>query len=161
MTKAGIAQAESIHAYLERFRRVGSQTLAELIEKVSTSGCPINCVVYDPFVPWALDVAKKFGLLGAALFTQSCIVNNIYYHVHKGVLKVPLSETEILLPGLPSLESQDMPSFIYDSVSYPAVFDMFMGQFTNLDQADWVFVNTFYELEQEVILFCFVDDIEN
>ena len=62
---------------------------------------------------------------------------------------------------MPSLESQDMLSFIYDSVSYPAVFDMFMGQFTNLDQADWVVVNTFYELEQEVILFCFVDDIEN
>ncbi|XP_059450670.1 UDP-glycosyltransferase 74E2-like [Corylus avellana] len=149
--EGGIAKAESIHAYLERFRQVGSQTLAELIEKVSSSGCPVSCVVYDPFVPWALDVAKKFGLLGAALFTQPCVVNNIYYHVHKGVLKVPLSKTEILLPGLPPLESQDMPSFIYDSVSYPAAFDMFVGQFTNLDQADWVFVNTFYELEQKVV----------
>ncbi|XP_059459420.1 mogroside IE synthase-like [Corylus avellana] len=147
----GRAQAESIKAYLERFRRVGSQTLAELLEKLSTSGCPVDCIVYDTYLPWALDVAKKFGLLGAAFFTQSCVVNNIYNHVHKGVLKVPLSETEILLPGLPPLESQDMPSFIYDSVSYPALFDMFVGQFTNLGQADWVFVNTFYELEQEVV----------
>ncbi|GLT66598.1 hypothetical protein SLA2020_389550 [Shorea laevis] len=117
----GRAQAESIQAYLERFQRVGSQTLAELLEKLSSSdGCPVNCIVYDAFLPWALDVAKKFGLVGAAFFTQSCVVGNIYYHVHKGVLKVPLSETEILLPGSPPLGPQDLPSFVYlFGISYP------------------------------------------
>jgi pathogen-inducible salicylic acid glucosyltransferase len=147
----GRAKAESIHAYLDSFRRVGSQTLAELLQKLSTSGCHVDCIVYDAFLPWALDVAKKFGLLGATVFTQSCAVDNIYYHVHKGVLKVPLSETEILLPGSPILRPQDMPSFVYDYGSYPAFFEMIVGQFSNIDKADWVFVNTFYELEQQVI----------
>jgi pathogen-inducible salicylic acid glucosyltransferase len=64
---------------LERFQQVGSQTLAELLEKLSTSGCPIDCVVYDSFLPWALEVAKKFALVGVAFFTQSCAVGNIYY----------------------------------------------------------------------------------
>jgi len=149
--EGGRAQAESIQAYLERFRRVGSQTLAELLEKFSSSGCPVDCVVYDAFLPWALGVAKKFGLVGATFFTQSCAIGNIYYHVHKGVLKVPLSETEILLPGSPPLEPQDMPSFIYRfGISYPAFFDMVVSQFSNIDQADWILCNTFYELEQEV-----------
>ncbi|KAE8038041.1 hypothetical protein FH972_010587 [Carpinus fangiana] len=148
----GRAQAESIKAYLERFQQVGSQTLAELLEKLSTSGCPIDCVVYDAFLPWALDVAKKFALVGAAFFTQSCAVGNIYYHVHKGVLKVPLLETEILLPGSPPLGAPDMPSFIYQfGISYPAFFDMVVSQFSNIDKADWVLCNTFYELEQEVV----------
>jgi pathogen-inducible salicylic acid glucosyltransferase len=149
--EGGRAQAKSFMTYFESLRRVGSQTLAELLEKLSTSGCPVDCVVYDAFLPWALDVAKKFGLFGAAFFTQSCVVNNIYYHVHKEVLKVPLLGTEILLPGLPSLEPQDMPSFIYDFGSYSPVLDILVSQFSNLDQADWVLVNTFYELEQEVI----------
>jgi len=147
---------------LERFRLVGSQTLAELLEKLSNSGCPVDCVVYDVFLPWALDVAKKFGLVGAALFTQSCAVGNIYYHVHKGVLKVPLSETEIFLPGSPPLEPQDMPSFVYRfGISFPAFFDMVVSQFTNIDKAGWILCNTFYELEHEVntllILSLFLD----
>ncbi|XP_062175293.1 UDP-glycosyltransferase 74F2-like [Alnus glutinosa] len=149
--EGGVAEAESIPAYLESFWRVGSQTLTELIEKLSNSGCPVDCVVYDPFLPWALDIAKKFGLVGAMFFTQSCAVDNIYYHVYKGVLKVPLLETEIFLPGSPPLKPQDMPSFIFDLGSYPAYFDMLVGQFSNVDKADWVLVNTFYELEQEVV----------
>jgi pathogen-inducible salicylic acid glucosyltransferase len=84
------------------------------------------------------------------LFTQSCAVDNIYYHVYKGVLKLPLSETEIFLPGSPPLQPQDMPSFIYDLGSYSAYFDMLVGQFSNVDKADWLLVNTFYELEEEV-----------
>jgi pathogen-inducible salicylic acid glucosyltransferase len=146
----GIEQAESIQAYLDRFWRVGSQTLTQLLEKLSSSGSPVDCIVYDAFLPWALDVAKKFGLFGAVFFTMSCAVDNILYHVHKGALKPPLSEPEILLPGLPPLEREDMPSFISDFGSYPAFFDMVVEQFSNIDKADWILCNTFYGLEQEV-----------
>jgi pathogen-inducible salicylic acid glucosyltransferase len=147
-----IGHAESIQAYLERFCRVGSQTLTDLLEKLSSSSNSVDCIVYDAFLPWALDVAKKFGLVGAVFFTQSCAVDNVYYHVHKGLLKSPPSEPQILLPGLPPLQPQDMPSFIYDLESYPAFFDMVVSQFSNVDKADWVICNTFYELEPEVII---------
>ena len=98
-------------------------------------------------MPWALDVAKKFGLVGAVFFTQSCAVHNIYYHVNKGLLKLPLSEAEILLPGLPPVQPQDMPSFIYDLITYLAIIDMLVSQFYYVDKADWVLCNTLYELE--------------
>ncbi|KAF5446499.1 hypothetical protein F2P56_032123, partial [Juglans regia] len=146
-----ISRADNFHVYLERFLQVGSRTLTELLEKLSRSDFPPNCIVYDPFLPWALDVAKKFGLLGAALFTQSWAVDVIYYHVHKGELKLPLTESEVLLPGLPPLEPQDLPSFLYILGSYPGSLEMLTGQFSNIEKADWVLCNTIYELEQEAV----------
>ncbi|KAK9941763.1 hypothetical protein M0R45_007457 [Rubus argutus] len=103
---------------------------------------------------WSLDVAKKFGIFGAVFFTQSCAVGNIYYHAYKGLLKLPLAndDCEILIPGLQlPLEAVDLPSFLHDFGSYPAVYNMVVGQFSNVDKADWVLYNTFYELEEEVV----------
>ncbi|GAY64718.1 hypothetical protein CUMW_235610 [Citrus unshiu] len=147
----GTAQAESIDAYMERFWQIGPQTLTELVEKMNASSVPVDCIVYDSILPWALDVAKKFGLLGATFLTQSCAVYCIYYHVNRGFLKLPLTGNEILLPGMPPLEPRDMPSLVYDSGSYPAISDLWLkSQFDNFDKADWVLSNTFYELEEEV-----------
>ncbi|KAJ0054287.1 hypothetical protein Pint_03134 [Pistacia integerrima] len=143
--EGGMANAESIQAYLDRFWQVGPQTLIKLVEKMNVSGCPVDCIVYDSFLPWALDVARKFGMLGVVFLTQSCAVDSICYHAQKGLLKLPLT-------GLPPLQPQDMPSFIYDLESYPAFFDMVVtGQFATIDKADFVLCNTFYELEKEVV----------
>ncbi|KAF8391760.1 hypothetical protein HHK36_021994 [Tetracentron sinense] len=142
------ADGEDYHTRLEV---TGSQTLAELIKKQDSSGYPFDCLVYDAFLPWALDVAKKFGLVGAAFLTQSCANNNIYYHVQRGLLKVPISESPVSLPGLPLLELADMPSFISAYGSYPTYFHLLSNQFSNIHEADWVLVNTFYKLEDKVI----------
>lgn len=148
--EGGIDQAESIKSYLDRFWKVGLQTLDNLVEELSGSDCPVDCIIYDAFMPWGLDVAKKFGLVGAAFFTQSCAVDSIYYHVHRGLIKLPVTETQILVPGLPPLEPQDLPSLIYHLGTYPDFFDMLLDQFSNIDRADWVFCNSFYMLEREV-----------
>ena len=149
----GFAQAGSGGTYLERFQVVGSETLGSLIEKLKSSGCPVDCVVYDAFLPWALDVAKKLGLVGAVFFTQSCMVNNIYYHVHQGMLKLPLSEPEVVVPGLFPLQACDLPSLVYLYGSYPDFFNMLVNQFSNIEKVDWVFCNTFYKLEEKVRYF--------
>jgi pathogen-inducible salicylic acid glucosyltransferase len=148
--EGGFAQAESINSYVARLETIGSKTLADIVIKHKDTAHPIDCIIYDHILPWALDVAKKLGLLGAAFFTQPCAVNFIYYHVHHGLLKLPISSTPISIPGLPLLELQDMPSFFYVSGLYPAYFEMLLSQFSNSDKADWALVNTFYELEVEV-----------
>ncbi|KAL2544531.1 UDP-glycosyltransferase 74F2 [Forsythia ovata] len=150
--EGGRAEAESSEAYLARFRLVGIETLSELVEKHKTYSA-VNCIIYDPFLSWGLDVAKKFGLVSAAFFTQSCAVDNIYYHVYKKELKLPLSDTEkfVNIPGLSVLESSDLPSFVYFHGSYPAAFEMILNQFQNLEKADWILINTFHKLEEEVI----------
>mgnify|MGYP000940852922 CR=1 FL=1 len=63
--EGGYKQAPSIEAYLESFKSVGSRTLSELISKFKDSALPVNCVVCDSLLPWALDVARQFGIYGA------------------------------------------------------------------------------------------------
>ncbi|KAK4435692.1 UDP-glycosyltransferase 74E2 [Sesamum alatum] len=113
-----------LEPYLARFEQVGTQTLSELLEKLGNSGRPIDCVIYDPFLPWAVVVAKKHGLVGAAFFTQSSSVNSIYYNVYKGQLKVPLPDKEVVVTGLPLLEISDVPSFVRDQDSHPGLFEV-------------------------------------
>ncbi|KAJ8538792.1 hypothetical protein K7X08_030088 [Anisodus acutangulus] len=147
----GVDEAGSYAVYITRFKEVGLDTLSQLIQKLKNCGCPVNCIVYDPFLPWAVEVAKKFGLVSAAFFTQNCTVDNIYYHVAKGVIKLPPTQVdeEILLPGLScTIETSDVPSFVSTPESDILV-EMLVNQFSNLQKADWILINSFYELEKE------------
>ena len=103
----------------------------DLIIKHKNTANPIDCIIYDPFLPWALEVAKKFGIFGVAFFTQTCAVNFIYYQVHCGLLKLPITSTPISIPGLPVLELEDMPSFISMSNSHPSYHELLVNQFAN------------------------------
>lgn len=122
------------------------------MQTLAGSGQPVDCLVYDPLLRWALPVAKEAGASAAAFFTQSCAVTYVYRHVYSGDLRVPLSVSgeEIRVPGLPSLRPDDMPSFVGGYGSYPHLFDLLVNQFIGVEKADWLFFNTFYELEQEV-----------
>ncbi|PRQ22243.1 putative UDP-glucuronosyl/UDP-glucosyltransferase [Rosa chinensis] len=120
--EGGRAQAESIDVYLESLKKSGSQTLAELLEKLSSSGLP------------------------------SCVVDTIYCHVKNGLLKLLVVESEISLPGFPTLKPSDLPSFLYDFRSYLGAYKLVVvDQFPNVDKADWVLCNTFYELEGQAV----------
>ncbi|TYH64012.1 hypothetical protein ES332_D07G236800v1 [Gossypium tomentosum] len=119
--------------------------------KLGETGHPVDALVYDGFLPWALDVAKQFGIPSAVFFTQSCAVNSVYYHVSKGLLQLPLPVPHVSLPGLPPLQVSELPSFVARYGSYPAWFDVVVNQFSNIDGADWVFFNIFYDLEKEVV----------
>nr|AFJ52953.1 UDP-glycosyltransferase 1 [Linum usitatissimum] len=144
----GLAVTDDGQVYFDTFERVGSQTLADLVRKQSDAGHPVNCILYDPHIPWCLDVSKRFGLIGAAFFTQSCAVDAVFYHVHRGLLKPPVTEVEetVSIPGLPPFEPHDLPSFVHDG-SYPAFLAALVGQFSNIQNADWVLCNSVHELE--------------
>lgn len=147
----GKGSSITLPEYRERFEQVGKETLCQLLQKLQKSGCPVDCVVYDPFLPWGLAVAKSFGLFGAAFFTQACYVNIIYYQIYKGLLRIPVLDREILIPGLPTLEISDMPSFVLDQDKYPGSLQLLVDQFQGVEDADFVFVNSVYELEEEVL----------
>ncbi|TKY66276.1 UDP-glycosyltransferase 74E1 [Spatholobus suberectus] len=145
-----IGEAKSLRVYLDRFWQVGPKTLVELLEKLTRSGHPIDCLIYDSFMPWALEVAKRFGIVGVLFLTQNMAVNSIYYHVHLGKLQAPLTQQEISLPALPQLQHGDMPTFFFNYIEDPTFLDFLVGQFSNIDKADWILCNSFYELEKEV-----------
>ncbi|KAK9265574.1 hypothetical protein L1049_007406 [Liquidambar formosana] len=142
---------ESMDAYVERFKVAASQNLAELIEKQNRSNHPPKVLVYDSGLPWALDIAQRLGLHGAAFFTQSCAVFAIYYHLHQGALKIPIEEDTISIPSMPLLAINDMPSYIYDTSSYPSRLGHVLKRFSNFHKAKWLLFNTFNKLEEEVV----------
>ncbi|XP_071931809.1 UDP-glycosyltransferase 74G1-like [Coffea arabica] len=149
--EGGYAAAESTGAYLEKLATFGSKKLADLIRKLEDKGEPVQAVIYDSLLTWALDVAKQFGLVTASFFTQTCAVNSIYYNVYHGLLPVPLSDSPISLPGLPLLQPKETPSFVYLPDSSPAFLHLLVNQFSNIDQADWVILNNFHKLEEDAL----------
>ncbi|CAN0916656.1 UDP-glycosyltransferase 74F2 [Linum grandiflorum] len=149
--QGGFSQSASIDEYLSRLEQTGSETLSDLIDKFKTTPYPVSCLVYEPFLPWALDVAKAHGLYAASFFTQPCVVDFIYYNIRHGLLKLPVDKWPVRIPGLPELEPRDMPSFVNAPEAYPAYFAMVVNQFSNTEKADYVLINTFYELEKEAL----------
>jgi hypothetical protein len=56
----------------------------------------------------------------------------------------------VSLPSLENLEFNDLPSFVCDAGSYPAIRELLLGQFSNFLEARWLIWNNFNELEVEV-----------
>ncbi|GAA0171311.1 transferase [Lithospermum erythrorhizon] len=146
----GYIDASSVEDYFQRFQTAGTETLTQLIKKQESLGHKVDCIIYDGHVPWALNVAKQFGILGAVYFTQPCAVDYVYYLVNRGLLTVPV-ESPCLIPGLPSMELKDIPAFVAKPEVFPGYFQLAISQFTNVDEADFVLVNTFYDLEDQVV----------
>ena len=147
----GFAAARNIDDYLFQIKTNGTRTLIDLIRRRQSSDHPIHGVVYDSFMPWALDVAKGFGLMAAAFFTQPCSVNFIYYYSHVGWLSLPSSP--VTIPGLPPLQLQDLPSFFSAPDCYPQYSQLVLNQWSNTEGADWILVNSIHECEAEVLVF--------
>ncbi|XVF84235.1 hypothetical protein PTKIN_Ptkin17bG0009500 [Pterospermum kingtungense] len=141
--------------YLELYKAIISKRLAKFIENQQTcSQYPVKVLVYDSGMPWALDVAKRFGVLGASFFTQCWAVNAIFYHLKLGTFRVPLEEEDavVSLPSMPKLGLGDLPSFVADnSGAYPGLCNLVKTQFSNFEEANWVFCNTYDKLEHEII----------
>ena len=146
----GDENLENLIATLDRFKVIVSQSLSEYIEKLNSSKYPPKFIVYDCVLPWALDLAKKYGLDGAPFFTQSCAVNVIYYHLKQGTIRLPIEGPTVSLPSLPKLTINDISSFLSNPSSYPALLNLVMDQFSNLLEARWLFFSSFMDLELEV-----------
>ncbi|GAB4825783.1 hypothetical protein Ancab_008659 [Ancistrocladus abbreviatus] len=67
----------------------------------------------------------------------------------------PIASSTILtlvsVPGLPLLGIEDMPSFLSVPGLYPAYLQSSLDQYSNVDKADFMLVNTIYELEDKVV----------
>lgn len=153
--EGGFKQASSVEAYLDSFKVVGSRTLTELILKFKASSSPVNCIVYDSLLPWALDVAREFGMYAAVFMTTSASVCSMYWQIDHGLLTLPVKQETVTLslPGLPPLGFCDLPTFLAWPTRYSAYLAAIFEQFHCLNENDWVFCNSFDQLEIEVTYF--------
>ncbi|EPS69486.1 glycosyltransferase [Genlisea aurea] len=143
-----------VSSYLSLLKEHGMASLREALHRLIRCGRPATCIVYDPFITWVPELAGEYGIKTAAFFTQSCAVDYIYHRLYSGDLKIGEEEEKAIeLPGLPPLLPADLPSFVTLPESYPSLRDMVTDQFKHIENVDWVFCNTLYELEKEVIDF--------
>ncbi|XVF37520.1 hypothetical protein REPUB_Repub20aG0015700 [Reevesia pubescens] len=82
-----------------------------------------------------------------------CAVDYIFYNnVHHGLTSIPISSTPVSVPGFPLFVHGDLPSFLCSSEGSSAAYlERALNQFSNLDKANCILVNTFYNLEDEVV----------
>ena len=64
-----------------------AQDLSKLIKKYKDLGHPIDCIVYDSSLSWALDVARIW-LIFSSIFHSNMCCNFHIYRVYHGLLKL-------------------------------------------------------------------------
>jgi hydroquinone glucosyltransferase len=101
-------------------------------------------------------VANKFNIPKYVLYASPASALSCYLHapelVRQGVLPTNPSRGEELIydiPGVPPTRAADMPSPVQDSSDY--VYDFFVRNAKQMQEAAGVLVNTYYELEPNCI----------
>ncbi|XP_044465777.1 UDP-glycosyltransferase 74E2-like [Mangifera indica] len=149
----GFKDGETLNAdiFINRYKTFVAERVAEFIKKQLSSEFPPKLLIYNSLAPWALDLARRLGIDAVPFFTQPWCVNAVYYHFCKGTFKVPLEETPLKLPSMPPLSVHDLPSFLEGYGSFPSLRDLFVDQFSNIEEAKWILCNSFDRLEDELV----------
>ncbi|XP_059448400.1 phloretin 4'-O-glucosyltransferase-like [Corylus avellana] len=154
----GVKPGDDVEHYISELRRSGSKTLTQLIVSSADEGCPFTGLVYTLLLPWAAEVARELHLPSALLWIQPATVLDIYYYYFNGYGDVIRNNSNdlscsIQLPGLPSLTSRDLPSFLLASNLYAVALPTFQEQLEALEKESKprILVNTFDALEPEAL----------
>ncbi|KAG8070090.1 hypothetical protein GUJ93_ZPchr0006g41448 [Zizania palustris] len=139
---------------MQHLETTGPGAFAELLQNQEKAGRPVTYVLGNPFISWAIDVAADAGIPSAVLWVQSCAVFSLYYHHVQGLVEFPPEDdldARVEVPGLPAMSVADVPSFLLPSNPYKSLTDAIVQQIRTIDKASWVFVNSFSELERDVV----------
>ncbi|KAJ6345789.1 hypothetical protein OIU78_008448 [Salix suchowensis] len=145
---------EDLDQYLPQLELVGKQVIPQMVKKNAEQGRPVSCLINNPFIPWVTDVATSLGLPSAMLWVQSCACFAAYYHYHHGIVPFPDEEhpeIDVQLPCMPLLKYDEVPSYLYPTTPYPFLRRAILGQYKNLDKPFCILMETFEELEPELI----------
>ncbi|KAI4352473.1 hypothetical protein L6164_006723 [Bauhinia variegata] len=131
--------------------------LEKLIEDISVDGTRrISCIVADLFIGWALEVAKKLGIIGAFLYTASAAMFASQYYIPRmiddGIIDcngTPIQKgTFQLAPNMPIMHTDEIWwSNIGDLETEKKVFHYIKGFLQILNSTKWCLCNSTYELE--------------
>ncbi|XP_058735360.1 UDP-glycosyltransferase 84B2-like [Vicia villosa] len=133
-------------------REKGPKNLSNLIDSLSKNQT-FSCVIINPFVPWAVDVAAEYQIPCAMLWIQATACYSVYYRYFKNTDVFPKLEDpneKVHLPGLPALEVRDLPSAILPSSS-PHFYQLMADFIKALDKVKWVLGSSFIEIEEEIV----------
>ncbi|CAO2817439.1 unnamed protein product [Amaranthus hypochondriacus] len=155
--------------FMSRMKKFETEAGHELTRILSTNPTP-SLLVYDANLPWALDIAKQYGILAAAFFTQACAYVTSFYPLfveeykddvdHPVIagadqncldhLSIKVPKPEELQTGLPNIQVNN-PDSDSNKKSIHPIIRMVISHMKNIHLADWVLFNSFDHLEDEVV----------
>ncbi|KAI5002732.1 hypothetical protein ZWY2020_027382 [Hordeum vulgare] len=94
---------KGLNDLMTHLETTGPTAFANLLRRQEEAGRPVACVVGNPFIPWAFDVAHGAGIPYAVLWVQSCAMFSLYYHHVHGLLDLPAVDdldARVKLPGV-------------------------------------------------------------
>ncbi|KAK4477003.1 hypothetical protein RD792_016205 [Penstemon davidsonii] len=147
-------ERDNLDAYLAQLELIGRQRLPQMIKKQEEIGRPVSCLINNPFIPWVSDVAEELGIPSAMLWIQSCACFSAYYHYCNNLVPFPSEaepEIDVQLPFMPLLKYDEVPSFLHPNTPYPFLGRAILGQFKNISKPFCILMDTFEELEHEII----------
>ncbi|KAI3803730.1 hypothetical protein L1987_31891 [Smallanthus sonchifolius] len=147
-------ERNDLDTYLPKLKAYGKNALALIINNHARNGWPVSCLINNPFVPWVTDLAEELNIPSAMLWVQSCSCFSLYYHYENSLVPFPSEEQpdiDVGLPNMPVLKSDEIPSFLHPSTPYPFLRRAILGQFKNLSKNFCVLMETFEELEGDLI----------
>ncbi|XP_073065716.1 gallate 1-beta-glucosyltransferase 84A24-like [Primulina eburnea] len=140
--------------YLGQLEVTGRENLIKIIREHEEKGIPVSCLINNPFIPWVSDVAESLGIPSAMLWVQSCASFSAYYHFCHNLVPFPSEndpQIDVQLPFVPLLRYDEIPSFLHPSTPYPFLRRAILGQFKNLTKPFCILMDTFEELEHEIV----------
>jgi len=145
---------KDLDEYLPQLELAGKDALHQIIKKHAHEDRPVSCLINNPFDPWVCDVATELGIPNAIHWVQSCAVFSAYYHYYHNLASFP-SETEpkidVQLPCMPLLKYDEVPDFLHPSSPFQVLGRLILGQFKNLSKPFCILMDTFQQLEPEII----------
>ncbi|KAG8368656.1 hypothetical protein BUALT_Bualt15G0068200 [Buddleja alternifolia] len=139
----------------------------ELIKNLNddSSECPkVSCIVSDGVMSFTLDAAEKLGVPEVMFYTTSAcgFMGYLYYGELVARGYVPLKDescltngyldTEIdFIPGMKGIRLRDIPSFIRTTDPNDIMLNYNIVQHENASRAKAIILNTFDELEQDIL----------
>ncbi|KAH0902771.1 hypothetical protein HID58_042274 [Brassica napus] len=114
-----------------------------------------KCIINNAFVPWVCDVADELQIPSSVLWVQSCACLTAYYYNQNQLAKFPTKtepEINVEVPFMPLvLKHDEIPSFLHPSCRYSIFADLFLQQIKRLPKTSSVLIDTFEELERDII----------
>ncbi|KAK1417534.1 hypothetical protein QVD17_26663 [Tagetes erecta] len=147
-------ERNDLDTYLPKLEAYGKKTLTRIIQHHAENGQPVSCLINNPFVPWVSDLGEELNIPCAMLWVQSCSCFSSYYHYEKSLVPFPSEEQpyiDVQLPNMPLLKSDEVPSFLHPSAPYVIIKKAILRQFKNLSKNFCVLMETFDELEGDLI----------
>lgn len=122
------------------------------------STTPPCCVISDMLMAWTLPLAKKFNIPRYVLHTQSAANLSLYLHVPKllAANQIPITdenrERPVEIPGLKvPLHTSELPADLHPAPMVPWAYDLFMRTSRLAIVTPIILINTFRELEEDVL----------